>query len=380
MSKLIDGLKVNELEDMPTPPATGGSQSEDASRNGTLSADELVPGGDWVFGGEDAELRAIWGDGMEILWAAGEPLVLCGPDGANKTTLALRLTRARLGLDAGRVLGRDVKPECGKILYLAADRPNQARYNLRRMCTEDERALLNERLMVRDGLLLPSVMDDPERVLKMARRAGAGTVVLDAAKDITGGEALGEERVGMKVNAAMQALIGAGIEVILLHHHRKATSENRRPNSISDVYGSRWLTAGAGSVVMLWAAEPGDVVVDLIHLKPPADKVGPLTLTADTDSGTLAVQQEADPVAVVRAAHAPLSTRAVAAALYDRNPSAAATERVRRKLDRDANSDDPAVARLHANDGRGTILWHPFGNPTPGPHGDPTDPTDDAAA
>ena len=41
-------------------------------------------------------------------------------------------------------------------------------------------------------------------------------------------------------------------EIIELHHDRKAQQGNEgRERSISDVYGSRWITAGAGSVILL---------------------------------------------------------------------------------------------------------------------------------
>lgn len=37
-----------------------------------------------------------------------------------------------------------------------------------------------------------------------------------------------------------------------IHHHRKANGNNRKPNSISDVYGSQYITSYATSVVCLW--------------------------------------------------------------------------------------------------------------------------------
>ena len=41
-----------------------------------------------------------------------------------------------------------------------------------------------------------------------------------------------------------------------------------KPKRLADVYGSRWLTAGMGSVLLLWG-EPGDLVVEVRHLKQP---------------------------------------------------------------------------------------------------------------
>jgi len=37
-----------------------------------------------------------------------------------------------------------------------------------------------------------------------------------------------------------------------IHHHRKATGDNKKPNKLQDVYGSMYLTARATSVVCMW--------------------------------------------------------------------------------------------------------------------------------
>ena len=65
----------------------------------------------------------------------------------------------------------------------------------------------------------------------------------------------------------------------------KATAQNRKPTTLADVYGSTWITSGAGSVISLWG-EPGDPLVELTHLKQPADDVGPLDLEHDHTTAT----------------------------------------------------------------------------------------------
>lgn len=43
-----------------------------------------------------------------------------------------------------------------------------------------------------------------------------------------------------------------GIFTWYIHHHRKASGDNRKPNKIADVYGSQYITSYATSVVCLW--------------------------------------------------------------------------------------------------------------------------------
>jgi hypothetical protein len=55
-----------------------------------------------------------------------------------------------------------------------------------------------------------------------------------------------------------------------IHHHRKATSDNKKPNKLSDVYGNQYLVNRATSVYCLWH---GAGVLDVIPLK---KRLGPV--------------------------------------------------------------------------------------------------------
>ena len=88
---------------------------------------------------------------------------------------------------------------------------------------------------------------------------------------------------GGNVNRAVQYVVVEGIEVVGLHHQRKGQG-GAKPNGLEDVYGSTWLTAGMGSVVLLWGAA-GDPNVELRHLKQPVAEVGPLRIEHDQLTG-----------------------------------------------------------------------------------------------
>src|SRR4029453_4607523 len=68
------------------------------------------------------------------------------------------------------------------------------------------------------------------------------------------------------------------------NHQRKATSENKKPKMLDDVFGGQWLTGGLGSVLLLWG-QPGDTEVELSHLKPVEIKVGPYMVKHDHKRG-----------------------------------------------------------------------------------------------
>ncbi len=302
--------------------ATGREPSAKGARS-------IVDGATFVLDAP-ARVPVIWGRGAEVAWAAGEPFLLVGPQGVGKTTLGQQLTLARIGLRRS-VLGMPVAPGEQRVLYIAADRPAQAQRSFARMVSEDDRALLAERLVVWRGPLPEDLAIRPEGLVQAAMAVDAGTVVLDSVKDLAIG--LVKDEVGAGVNRAFQLALAEGIEVAGLHHQRKAVRDGGPPRTLDDVYGSGWITAGCGSVVLLWG-QPGDPIVDLAHLKQPAEPVGPMKLLHDHDTGTTTLYDANDPLAHLRAAPGGLTAQALAVALFGtRSPKANDVEKARRRLD-----------------------------------------------
>lgn len=226
---------------------------------------------------------ALWGSGNRVVWAKGEPLMIAGPQGTGKSTVAQRLVLALLGVER-QVLDMPVAETRGRVLYLAADRPAQIARSWRRMVDEASPAL--DRLLVHRGPLPVSVEHDPGSLHDWVESIGGGisVVVIDSLKDVCLG--LTSDDSGAAFNSAIQRLVASDIDVLTLHHNRKANSDNRAPRSLADVYGSVWLTAGHGSVVGLWG-DAGDELVSFSHLKQPALPVGPFDIRHDHATGQM---------------------------------------------------------------------------------------------
>ncbi|MGQ0832275.1 MAG: AAA family ATPase [Microthrixaceae bacterium] len=244
-----------------------------------LTTFDFTAGGRFVLDAP-GHVPAIWGDGDDVLWAQGEPLVIAGPPGVGKSTVLSNVLRARLGLESG-ALGYSVEP-AERVLYLACDRPAQLRRLHRRIFKPSERAVLNERLVVWEGPPPADVAKEPDLLLRMAAAASADTVIIDSLKDVA--MRLSDDDVGAAVNRSLQLCVAAEVEVAALHHTRKASSSGANPKELDDLYGSRWLTAGAGSVLVLWG-KAGDSVIEMFHRKQPANTVGPLKIRHDSVTG-----------------------------------------------------------------------------------------------
>ncbi len=287
----------------------------------------MVGGGSFILDAPE-HVPAVWGDGPSVLWAEGESLIIGGPPGVGKTTLSGQVLRGRL--IGGEVLGHTVVSTSSRVLYLAMDRPRQIARALRRTLGDLPRDLLDERLRVWPGPPVTDVAAHPETLLGYARLAGADTIIVDSLKDAAIG--LVNDEVGAGYNRARQLCIANGVEVLELHHLVKNGPGGGKPNNLAGLYGSAWITAGAGSVVLLWG-QAGDPIVELTHLKTPADEVGPFRVIHDHTAGTSVVWHAADLLAMARATPSGITAKAAACALFSTsNPSPAEVEKARRKL------------------------------------------------
>lgn len=326
------GYTIGDLLPYEHPAETQESSAEEAA---DAVAEEYwvgrtVAGGSFVLDAPEIP-PAIWGEGEAIGWAQGEALMICGPAGVGKTTLVVQLVAARMGIGPRQVLGMRVRPGSARTLYLAMDRPPQIARAMARLFTTDHRDALDEKLIVWKGPPPYDLAKRPETLLQMCEFAGADTVVIDSLKDAV--LKLSDDEAGGGYNKARQRALVAGVEVIEQHHQRKAGGDNKKPSKLDDVYGSTWITAGAGSVFVLWG-EPGDPVVELIHLKQPMEQVGPYMVLHDHKAGTSQIHHQADLLTMARyQRHVGLNARLAAAALFStEKPTEAQIQKARRKL------------------------------------------------
>ncbi len=307
-----------------------------------------IDGANWMFDADDTVVE-LWGQGDEILWAEGEALLLAGGQGLGKSTLAGQLVRAQLGLQT-TVLDLPVMPVGKPILYLAMDRPRQLRRSMRRQFNEEERAAISGRLLIRPG---PPIMDmaiDPTLLARMAEAVGAGVVYVDSLKDAAVG--LSTDEVGAMYNRARQGVLALGINLCELHHVKKSPSTETSSGGVADVYGSTWLTSGAGSIITL-SGEPGDLEVRFRHVKSPANEVGPWKIHLDPDKGAFSVRHIDLLVSVKNAGAEGLSAEDAARDIYEcRRPTTSEKKKAERRL-------DGLVAKglLQKVEGRGGPAW-----------------------
>ncbi|MGW0841433.1 AAA family ATPase [Streptomyces sp. NPDC002787] len=304
--------------------------------DGFTSSSAAAPESRFTSGGKfilDApkNVPVVWGAGGDILWAQGQSVMLCGSNGVGKTTLGGQLLKGRLGL-VDQVLDHPIASGRRNVLYLAMDRPSQIRQSLARQFRPSDREVLDERLKVYEGPPPYDLAKHPEILLALCEEADADTVFVDSLKDAAIG--LTSDEVGAGYNRSRQLAIAGGVEIFEAHHQTKRSATGGRPDGIEDVYGSAFLTAGAGSVVLL-AGEAGDPVVRLKHLKPVVDSVGPFEVKHGQD-GTSYIVDQLDLRAMASATGVGgLTKHDVARRIFGTTqPTRSQLERAARKLDK----------------------------------------------
>lgn len=301
---------------------------------------------------EPDTIPACWGSGDQVLWSEGEGLMIVGPDGVGKTTVAQQLVLARIGL-IDTLLGQPISAARRKVLYIAADRPRQAARSFGRMINQAHYEALRERLTIWRGPLPFDITEDRTALANLAQDLEATDLFIDSLKDIA--VDLAKDETGSRVNIALQEVIARGIELCTLHHQRKEGRDGSgKPKRLADVYGSRWLTAGMGSVICIWG-EPGDLVVELLHLKQPAEDVGPYELVHDHAKGQTRLQPSATYESILREVGPNgITASSVASRIHKKEkPDANEIEKARRRLEK---LIDQGVADRHAGPSN-TILY-----------------------
>lgn len=294
----------------------------------------------------------VWGRGDSVLWSAGEALMLAGGPGLGKTTLAGQLVRARIGwqptvLDLPVAEGRHV-------LYLMMDRPQQIARRLLQQFGTAELDLLDKRLTLGVGPPPQDLARFPDLLPELCARAGADTVVVDSLKDAAIG--LTEDEVAAGYNRARQLAITAGVQVLELHHLVKRGGDGKAPTTLADVYGSAWLTAGAGSVLLL-TGDAGDPIIKASHLKQPLEPWGPAELSHDHTRGTTTVHHRVDLLQLLAITTSQTARSAACQLFATDKPKAAELEKARRRLEQLVRGGQ-AVKR-EPGPGRADATYHP---------------------
>lgn len=134
--------------------------------------------------------------------------------------------------------------------------------------TEEQMALMEEnfRIFPMGEPIHLDAKDEQKRMEEIIHDEKLDGIMVDSLGSCTGGELSQEGPVKEIMGWNDRLRQRHGIFTWFIHHHRKATSDNKRPNKLDDVYGNQYITGRATTVICLWESGQPQAV-DLIPLK-----------------------------------------------------------------------------------------------------------------
>ena len=267
----------------------------------------------------------IWGEGGQALWAPGQGQMIFGSDGVGKSAVLQQVCMARIGIRDSSVLGFNIEPSDKTILYLALDRPEQIKRSIARMVNLNDSVIYSrfkEKFIFWKGVLPFSCDFDPKGFAEWCMKIGGdnlGMVIGDSVKDMV--SSCVDDGAGIGFNDTVQALLNYGVEVGVCHHNRK-NSKDGKPRKLDDVYGSRWLVAGLGSVLNIWKYENDKDRRELTQLKTPyGEAIDPIDYEDNYVKGISEVAQSKTGIlmdALIRAGEQGMTIEDIVLLLYKR--------------------------------------------------------------
>lgn len=195
-------------------------------------------------------------------------MLLTGPSAIGKTSLSLDIgSKIVLGLEA---LGR--KTTACKIGFFSLEMGlvelKSFLLTLASGYSQDQQEVLEEQFLffpLGEPIYL-NRREEKERVQQAIRDYELDGVIIDSLGSTTSESLSDEKEIRNIMDWNDQLRQRMGIFSWFIHHHRKASDSNKRPNKLSDVFGSGYITNRATSVICLWEA-PVANTIEVIPLK-----------------------------------------------------------------------------------------------------------------
>lgn len=201
-------------------------------------------------------------------------MLLTGPSGIGKTQFTLRFA---MNMACGRpnYVGEKINRPCKIILFSLEMGHADLKYFASIMAkdfTKEELALLEENLIIvpHGEAIYFNQEEGKKQILDIIGAINPDGVIVDSLGSTTSGGLSNEDIVKAIMDFNDRIRKQYDIFTWFIHHMRKASGDNKKPNKLDDVYGNQYIVNRATTVLCLWPnrQEKIDVIPLKIRLGP----------------------------------------------------------------------------------------------------------------
>lgn len=139
------------------------------------------------------------------------------------------------------------------------------------------------------------IMDEPGQFIQYEELFDTyhpGIVIIDSLFELTDGELLDGPKVLEVTRWLKRMRRKYGMAMVIIHHNRKSSSTNKKPNSLDDIFGSVILNKEIDTAICLWQEEEADYI-DLYPVKSRYSQREDLKIERD-EHLTFSIHEETD--------------------------------------------------------------------------------------
>lgn len=96
-------------------------------------------------------------------------------------------------------------------------------------------------------------------------------LIIDSLGKLVPGSLSDDEAIRVLMGYLQRVRVRYGCAVLIIHHNRKASDNNKKPNALSDIYGSQYITSEADYVASLYRDGP-DIIYSEVKSRLAAER------------------------------------------------------------------------------------------------------------
>lgn len=181
-------------------------------------------------------------------------MIISGQPGVGKTQLLLDMETHIVG-GASNFLGKTIIPKEYKSLLISLEmQPNELKFPFKHQIEDASRAPFKDAMARNSRVYAPIEGFDSAVIETHIQQFKPDLLLIDSLSELFG-EDISESTAKQTMRILRNLCLKYDLAIVMIHHNRKASDTNKKPNKLSDLYGSYIIAKSVETVLSLWEDE-----------------------------------------------------------------------------------------------------------------------------